>query len=125
MKTEKELVIDFAKTWNNLDISFIQDILLNDFHYSSQLVFKEIENKEDYLNYLEGKFKTIKKTNSKVIAELGIYDGEHCLVLKQTIGKITQEATFLIKTKGEKISRADICMIPSPKYVKRLGIIPK
>lgn len=44
MKTNEELVIEFAKAWNNLDTCYIRDLLAEDFHYASQWVFAEIEN---------------------------------------------------------------------------------
>ncbi|MDG1776798.1 MAG: hypothetical protein P8H33_05365, partial [Crocinitomicaceae bacterium] len=86
MQTNKELVIEFGKTWNNLDSSFIRDLLIQDFHYASQWVFSEIENKKDYLKYLDYKLLIIAKSNGSLIAELGVLDNNYCLVINQVEG---------------------------------------
>lgn len=46
MKSNKELVTAFAKTYNNLISSFIRDMIDPDFHYASQWVFDEIKTKK-------------------------------------------------------------------------------
>lgn len=121
MKTNKELVIEFAKAWNNLDASYVYDLLAEDFHYASQWVFAEIENKTDYLEYLEGKFKAIKSSDSNVTAELGQYDNDYCLVVAQDSNNHT---TFIIKTEEGVMKRADMCMVPTIREIKRLDIYP-
>lgn len=125
MKTNKELVIEFAKTWNNLDTSYIRELLIDDFKYASQWVFSEIENKTDYLSYLDGKLLAIANSDSSVVAELGIYNTNYCLVLTQNQNGINQQVTFLIETKDGKIVRADTCMIPGTERIKKTGIMPK
>lgn len=122
MKTNKELVIEFAKAWNNLDSSYISDLLAEDFHYASQWVFAEIENKTDYLHYLDSKFKAIKASDSNVTAELGQYGGDYCLVVAQDSNNHT---TFFIKTEEGIMKRADMCMVPTIHEIKRLSIFPK
>ena len=125
MKSNKELVTEFAKSWNHLDSSFIRDLLVPDFHYASQWVFDEIKNKEDYLTYLDKKFEAIANSGAHLVAELGKYENKYCLVLHQIqLGK-TSKVTFLIETKNGKILRADTCMIPDPKEIKMLNIFPK
>ncbi len=125
MKNDKELVIEFAKTWNNLDSSYIRDLLTKEFNYTSQWVFDELKNKEDYLAYLDGKLNTIKSSEGELIAEVGIYRDKHCLVINQINNGKTQKVTFLIETKDGEILRADTCMIPTPQSIELLGIIPK
>lgn len=125
MRTHEELVTEFAKTWNNLDSSYIHDLLAKDFHYSSQWVFNEINNNEDYLKYLIGKLKTIKSSGSELIAEIGIYRDKYCLVINQIQNGSTKKVTFLIETRDGEITKADTCMIPTPESIKLLGIIPK
>ncbi len=120
MKTDKELVIEFAKVWNNLNSSYIKGLLAEDFHYSSQWVFSDIENKKDYLEYLDLKLKAIANSNGTLVAELGVYNDEYCLVLTQNT-----KVTFLIETKDGKISGANSCFVPAPQKIKMLGIIPK
>jgi len=120
MKTDKELVIEFAKVWNNLNSSYIKGLLAEDFHYSSQWVFSDIENKKDYLEYLDRKLKAIANSGGSLVAELGIYNDKYCLVLTQDT-----KVTFLVDTEDGKIIGASTCMIPAPEKVKLLGIIPK
>ena len=50
-----------AKSWNNLDVSFIEAILTDDFTYESQWVLMPITGKESFLNYLNLKFQAIKE----------------------------------------------------------------
>ena len=125
MKSNKELVTEFAKSWNHLDSSFIRDLLVPDFHYASQWVFDEIKNKEDYLTYLDKKFEAISNSGAHLVAELGEYENKYCLVLNQIQLGQSNKVTFLIETKDGKILRADTCMIPDPKEIKMLNIIPK
>ncbi|MDG4946237.1 hypothetical protein NMK71_07415 [Weeksellaceae bacterium KMM 9713] len=125
MKSNKELVTAFAKTWNNLDSSFIRDLLDPDFHYASQWVLDEIKNKEDYLSYLDKKLQAISNSGTRLIAELGEHENKYCLVLNQIQNGRANKVTFLIETKNGKLLRADTCMIPDPKEIKMLNIIPK
>lgn len=61
-----ELVKKFAQAWIMLDISIVKDYLDKDFHYQSDWVFDELPSRYEYINYIEGKFKKIKDSNSKV-----------------------------------------------------------
>lgn len=99
--------------------------MVDDFRYASQWVFDEIESKRDYLKYLEAKFSVVKKLNVKVIAEVGMYNKKHCIILDNIRNGVSEKVTFLVETKNGVILRADMCMIPSPNSVEMLGIIPK
>tara|TARA_B110000483_G_C17811705_1_gene395366 strand:+ start:43 stop:462 length:420 start_codon:yes stop_codon:yes gene_type:complete len=125
MQTNKELVIEFGKTWNNLDSSFIRDLLIQDFHYASQWVFSEIENKKDYLQYLDSKLSAIAESGGNLVAELGVLNNNYCLVLNQVEDDNDNKTTFLINTKNGKITRADMCLVPAPESITMLGITPK
>tara|TARA_B110000285_G_C14985045_1_gene543361 strand:- start:632 stop:1054 length:423 start_codon:yes stop_codon:yes gene_type:complete len=125
MQTNKELVIEFGKTWNNLDSSFIRDLLIQDFHYASQWVFSEIENKKDYLQYLDSKLSAIAESGGNLVAELGVLNNNYYLVLNQVEDDNDNKTTFLINTKNGKITRADMCLVPAPESITMLGITPK
>lgn len=70
MKTRTELLQIYAEAWNNLDAEILSPYLTDDFEYGSMYVFASINGKEDFLKYLRGKYATIKRTGSKVIAKV-------------------------------------------------------
>tara|TARA_R110001592_G_scaffold237306_3_gene496117 strand:+ start:21200 stop:21583 length:384 start_codon:yes stop_codon:yes gene_type:complete len=125
MLTNKELVIEFAKAWNNLDSSFISELMDEDFHYASQWVMNEIDNKSEYLKYLDNKFSAIAKSEGSLVAELGMSGRNYCLVLSQVQRGSTSKVTFLITTKNGKLVRADTCKIPTPESIKLLNVVPR
>ncbi len=129
--TEKHLIIQLAKTWNNLDTSFIEHFLAEDFTYESQWVITPIQGKDNFLPYLKSKFQAIesaiKNSGMKVYAELAthpdLYEKE-CIVLTQTSMQETVSVLIVIEVRGEQISRIDICFIPDPETAKLSGIQP-
>ena len=52
------------QAWSNLDSSYFEDALAEDFQYASDQVFAVITSKKEYLDYITGKYKTIQKSNS-------------------------------------------------------------
>jgi hypothetical protein len=86
------------------------------------MVFSEIENINDYLEYLDGKLKTIANSDSSVVVELGTFRHIYYMVLNQTENRINNKATFLIEYEDGKILRADTCIIPEPESIKMFGI---
>ena len=83
--TESTLVTALCKSWNNLDVSYIENYLSDDFEYSSQMGLANINGKDTYVNYLKGKFIAIKEGNDTVKAELGYYNNIPCLILVQVL----------------------------------------
>ena len=148
---EKEaMVTACCKAWNNLDISFIQNCLTEDFEYTSQMVLKTMHGKDQYVNYLKEKFVAIKEGNDPVTAEIGYFDNTPCLIIIQqlavaeeavyrksvkmddgTIDSVpvitnVREAIILFKFTDDKIKSASLCTVaPSINDVKRTGIFPK
>ena len=59
----------FASAWNSLDISPIATLLDDNFHYSSFWVLEQMTTAEQYLDYLKGKFATLRRSGSLVKAE--------------------------------------------------------
>jgi hypothetical protein len=129
--TEKHLLTQVAKSWNNLDVSFIENLLAEDFIYESQWVIAPIQGKDDFLPYLKSKFQAIetaiKKSGMKVYAELATHPdlyGKECIVLRQISSQETVSVLIVIEVRSEQISRIDICFIPNPETAKLSGIQP-
>jgi len=147
---KEKLVTEFCKAWNNLDISYIEKYIADDFEYTSQMVLETIYGKDAYVKYLKCKFIAIEEGNDPVKAELGYFDNTPCLILIQHLatpekavyskrkqlsdGTIENVPVFtneraaivLYKFDDAKIKSAVICMIaPNINDVKRTGIYPK
>jgi hypothetical protein len=124
--TEKDAAIAYAKAWNRFDCSEFLKLLDDNAHYASQWVFEELESKAAISDYLIGKMKTVKKTGSKVYAELGNtrsgFAGRDCVFLAQE-KKEEVQAVVLFEVENNKISRYDLC-IPQLLNVERTGVYP-
>ena len=122
--TEQDAATAYAKAWNNLDPIEFVELLAEDAHYASQYVFDEIEGKEAFTEYLAGKFKTVRNSESEVSADLAViqkpYPGKPCTILVQ--GYNTSVVTFEVS--NGKINRFDLCM-PELFDVQMAGDCPK
>lgn len=131
MQQETELLRQLAKSYNNLDASFIEKVLADDVIYESQWVFSRIEGKKSVFSYLDGKFETIKSSMQKgpisVTAELAFLPtrDKPCIVITQIIGEDLKQTTVLIEMNQEKIKRIDLCFIPEPIEAELTGEFPK
>jgi hypothetical protein len=130
--TESQLLVQLAKCWNNLDVSFIQNHLANDITYESQWVFTPIQGKANFLPYLNSKFQAIKTAvqqgEMQVSAELAIHPSltsKDCLVLTQTTSQEDVVVLVVIELLDDLISRIDVCFIPDPDNAILSGIQPK
>ena len=128
---EKQLLTQVAKSWNNLDVSFIENLSADDFTYESQWVISPIRGKDNFLPYLKSKFQAIttaiNESGMKVYAELGNHPdlkGRDCIVLTQTTAQEVVSVLIVIELIDELISRIDICFIPDPNTAKLTGIQP-
>ena len=61
-----KVIRTFAESWKKKDASLIEPYITSDFIYSSQWVLEGIKGKGEYINYLSGKFDTIKNTHSNI-----------------------------------------------------------
>lgn len=50
--SETELLIEYAKCWNNLDIFYIMELVDDDLEYTSQWVLETMYGKNTYLKSL-------------------------------------------------------------------------
>lgn len=110
-----------ANSWNNLDVSFIEAILSDDFTYESQWVLKQINGKESFLNYLNLKFQAIKEAREleliSISAELSLHPSLNYkpgLVITQITEKCVRQVSLLVKIQENKICCMNVCFIPDP-----------
>ena len=129
---ETQTLIQLARSWNNLDTSFIETVLADDFIYESQWVLTPIEGKKLFLSYLNLKFQAIKSAMLKelmtVTAELALHpsmQNKPCIVLTQITGEGIRQVSLLIKMQQGKIKRIDVCFIPDPTEAELTGEFPK
>lgn len=127
--TERDAAEAWARAYNLLDAAEISPLLAEDVHYASQWVFDELENRGDYLHYLEGKLLAIGSSGAKVLAELAETrpypmapnPPRPCVVVHQND---RPAATVLFQVDGARITRIDLCRIPPPSTCARFGEYP-
>lgn len=116
----------YAAMMNTLDVSSLEPLLAEHFHYASQWVLDEIESKSAYLNYIVPKLKAIQESGTVAWAEMGWLDREipgPCVVMAQG-DKNNLLAVVLAKVEHGKIKRLDLCGAPSPHSARRTGDYP-
>ena len=67
---EKRIADIVCQAWNELDASLFESILSEDFEYISVWVLETMKGKDRYMEYISGKFESIRKGNNPVFAEL-------------------------------------------------------
>lgn len=65
--TPQEIADIIANAWRNLDTAGVRDVLADDFEYTSQWVLETMHGADTYLDYLQGKFKSIRSTDPTVL----------------------------------------------------------
>lgn len=70
-KSDKELAEVFVSAWQQLDHTLLYDVLDKDFHYSCDAIFDDMSSRDEYLDYLQGKFNTLRRTQSVKRVQLG------------------------------------------------------
>ncbi len=124
--TAEQALHAYASTMNTLDLSHLEPLLADDFHYGSQWVFAEIGSKRAYLAYIAPKLETIRTRGVATWAEMAWLDREFpgpCVVVAQG-DKENLLAVVLAQVEGGKIKRLDLCGAPSPYAAIRTGIYP-
>lgn len=103
---KEELVATFAQAWRTLDPELIVANLDQSFRYDSQWVFASLDY-SGYIDYIRGKFHTIKKTNSCVKVEIvpDQYEGGEMLALTQGASTVF----YRIQVKDGKVVKGDMC----------------
>ena len=126
MLTEEDALRAYAAMINTFDVSHLEPLLADDFHYASQFVLDEIKSKQEYLDYITVKLQTIKTSGSRAWAEMGSLDTSWvgpCVVLAQG-GKDDLVSVILAEVEGDKVKRLDLCIAPSPHSATRSGEYP-
>ena len=124
-------VLEFARCWNNLDVTFISNILDENCIYESQWVLLPLNGRDIIIKYLEAKFLHIKATwgNETMVisAEIATHpniDNSPMIVLTQITKELTRKVSILIQTNLNKITRIDICFLPDPLIANLTGNVP-
>ena len=116
----------YAAMMNTLDSSKLESLLAENFRYASQMVFSEIESKQEYMAYIKPKLEAVRSSGDKVWAEMGRLDDDFtgpCVVLAQG-DKENLVAVILAEIEGDFISRIDMCIVPTPQSAVRSGEYP-
>ena len=124
--TVEQALRAYAAMMNALDVSSLEPLLAEDFHYASQWVLAEIGSKSAYLNYIVPKLKAIRESGTVAWAEMGWLDREipgPCVVMAQG-DKNNLLAVVLAKVEHGRIKRLDLCGAPSPHSARRTGDYP-
>lgn len=102
-ENDKKLAELVCQAWNSLNSKLLEPVLSDDYEYESFWVFETMKGKNNYLNYLEGKFTAIKKGDRSVSATVYFQEsiGKHIVVLDQSGNKAAIEL-FL---EGEKVMK--------------------
>ncbi|WP_455387584.1 hypothetical protein [Petrachloros mirabilis] len=126
--TEQEALRAYAKMLNTLSVGSFADFLADDFIYESQQVLSALNSKEAFLDYMEQKLATIAQAKATVYAEMGTVSAfgrdRPCVVLAQD--DITNLIALAISEFSDgKLTRIDLCVVPSPETAKRSGEYPQ
>ena len=125
--TQTEALRAYAKMMNTLNVSPLEPLLAENFTYESQMVFSALESKQEFLDYIRPKLQTIKNSGATVFAEMGTVhaygQSQPCVVLAQN-RKENLVALVLARVLEDKLSRLDLCIVPSPQSAERSGEYP-
>jgi hypothetical protein len=123
---EQDALRAYAAMLNTFDVSKLEPLLADDFHYSSELALVEIRTKKDFLKYIRGKLKTLQSSGNRIWAEMGrlshTWPGP-CVVISEG-GQNDLRCIVLAKVEDGKIKRLDQRVVPLPKSAERTGEYP-
>ena len=113
---EEDILRILAKSWNNLNIQNLIEVLDRNIIYQSQWVPNPIIGKSALHKHLEVKYTAIKKDLHKgkmfVIAEMAYFPNlkdKPCLIITQKTGRITRQVSVLISIENGLIKRINVC----------------
>lgn len=101
------IISDFANAWKTLNSELIIKHLSSAFQYDSQCFFESLDY-DGYIEYICGKFKTLKQQDIIIDVEIvdDPYYGGKMLKLLQNETTIF----YRIKVKDGKVVKGDMCM---------------
>ena len=105
-QSKEELVAIFAQARRTLNPELIVANLDQSFIYDSQWVFESLDYSR-YIDYIRGKFHTIKRRNAGVKVEIvpDPYQGGNMLALTQGSSTVF----YRIQVKDGKVVKGDLC----------------
>ena len=124
--TEIDALRAYARMMNTLDISHIESLLDDNFHYSSQWMIGEIPSKQEFLDYMKSMLDAIKQSGSPFYAEIAVIQAwghDQCIVTAEG-EKNNLIATVFARVADGKIARIDMCCQPHPAETMRTGEYP-
>ena len=123
----KEALTQYGKMLNTLTISHIDNVLDDSFTYQSQCVLSSIDSKDEFLDYMQSKLTSMIENRFLPYAELGEITAfcleQPCLIVAQGT-KDNLQVLILGKMNNGKLSRIDVCIVPTPQSATRTGIYP-
>ena len=104
--TKEELIATFAQAWRTLNPELIVNNLAPSFIYDSQWVFESLDYSA-YIDYIRGKFNTIKNSNACIKVEIvpDQYNGGSMLEITQGASTVY----YRISVKEGKVVKGDLC----------------
>lgn len=123
---KEDIVRKIATAYNTLNPDVFTDLIADDFTYESQHVFEPMNGKETFLEYINGKYNTIKRTGALVYAEIGYYEDAPCIIMAQGDKENKGALLFIeLTSEGDKVKRMDMCGIaPNWSSAKRTHEYP-
>ncbi len=118
----------YAAMMNTLDPARLEPHLAEDFVYESQAVFQPLESKRAFMDYITPKLETVPKAKATVYAELGRVSAygraQPCVILAQnSLDNLV--GLVLAKCENGKLTRLDLCVVPSAHEAERSGDYPQ
>ena len=105
-QSKEELVAIFAQAWRTLNPELIVANLDQSFIYDSQWGFESLDYSR-YIDYIRGKFHTIKRSKAGVKVEIvpDSYQGGSMLAITQGSSTVF----YRIQVKDGKVVKGDLC----------------
>ena len=102
MVANEQIIHDFAEAWRTLNPELLIQLLAPEFQYHSMWVFESLDH-DGYVDYIRGKFSTIKKSGSR----LAIHEvpGRSAIAIVQDGN---EPVFYIIEIKDGKIVKGDV-----------------
>ncbi len=127
-KYKEELTIQYAKAFNHLDTRYIENVLADNFNYTSPCLSNAITNKKEYLDYFKAKIKTTKLSNWNIIASRGCYYKKTAFDLfmtdKNSETKVKRIGVLRVIVNNGKIVQTVMHKIPSTNSIELFKEMP-
>lgn len=112
---DKAIVQAIVDAWNKLDTSIMEPYLADDLKYSSHWVFQTLESKDEYLDYLNGKFERLRSIGETINANVETIEDKLVPIIKQSSSDVIVGLSITIK--DGKVSEMymmppDLCVGP-------------